>query len=337
MPIPTPRKGESQNNFISRCISAVKKSDPDRPNKQVQAICFSKWRGEEVGEIIKENVSVKYLMPVEIKESIEGAARIFGTAITATTSRNGITYTVEGLKDNDSLDGKNISVGHGDSPADNVAVINNTEWDGNGRNYYAQLFNTARYPDAIEMVKNKLMQFVSIEAVVPKLIKKEGKVIAQNPEFLGLAFVKNPGVREASAALQGESFGFALEEAFTTKNIISEENIMEEKEQPKEEVVEKKEEVAEQVVYKTDPKVLEMIQKLTDEIKSLKEQAEEETKEEETETKEEEKTEEPEKEEESKAIVKEEDVKPESNLILEGQTRASFWVIPEGREWKEAT
>lgn len=42
MPIPTPNSGESQNDFMGRCMSAMKKEFPDQ--KQRTAVCFSKWR-----------------------------------------------------------------------------------------------------------------------------------------------------------------------------------------------------------------------------------------------------------------------------------------------------
>ena len=44
MPIPNPRKGEKEKEFISRCISAVSKLDTERPQKQVIAICYETWR-----------------------------------------------------------------------------------------------------------------------------------------------------------------------------------------------------------------------------------------------------------------------------------------------------
>ena len=55
MPVPTPRSGESQQNFISRCISTLHKLDPERDDKQIQAICYSQWRrkgrnGESMNE-----------------------------------------------------------------------------------------------------------------------------------------------------------------------------------------------------------------------------------------------------------------------------------------------
>lgn len=47
MPIPSPKAGESKDNFVSRCISALAKADPNMPNEQRIAICFSKWRSSK--------------------------------------------------------------------------------------------------------------------------------------------------------------------------------------------------------------------------------------------------------------------------------------------------
>ena len=44
MPIPKPRKNESRQKFISRCVSSLHDTDPNRPNKQLVAICFTTWR-----------------------------------------------------------------------------------------------------------------------------------------------------------------------------------------------------------------------------------------------------------------------------------------------------
>jgi len=49
MPLPTPRKNEKQSAFISRCISFVKGEDPDTPDEQVQAMCFSQWNENKDG------------------------------------------------------------------------------------------------------------------------------------------------------------------------------------------------------------------------------------------------------------------------------------------------
>ena len=44
MPLPKPRTGEKQNDFIGRCIRFVKKDKPETPNDQAVAICFDTWR-----------------------------------------------------------------------------------------------------------------------------------------------------------------------------------------------------------------------------------------------------------------------------------------------------
>ena len=44
MPIPKPKSGEDQNDFISRCASMMADEDPEMPNKQRIAICHDTWR-----------------------------------------------------------------------------------------------------------------------------------------------------------------------------------------------------------------------------------------------------------------------------------------------------
>jgi len=39
--IPHPSAGESQNEFISRCMSSL--SDEDKPQDQLLAICYAQW------------------------------------------------------------------------------------------------------------------------------------------------------------------------------------------------------------------------------------------------------------------------------------------------------
>jgi len=48
MPIPSPRSGEPQKTFISRCMSdaLMNKEFPDI--KQRNAVCFSRWRKKEL-------------------------------------------------------------------------------------------------------------------------------------------------------------------------------------------------------------------------------------------------------------------------------------------------
>lgn len=44
MPLPTPSEGESQDEYVSRCISFVHDESPERPDDEIQAMCFDQWR-----------------------------------------------------------------------------------------------------------------------------------------------------------------------------------------------------------------------------------------------------------------------------------------------------
>lgn len=82
MPIPKPRSGEEQSDFISRCMSndTMKEDYPD--GDQRLAVCFSSWRDEHGGEAPK----ARHLAPVyEMKAvpdpatgTFEGYASVFG-------------------------------------------------------------------------------------------------------------------------------------------------------------------------------------------------------------------------------------------------------------------
>ncbi len=44
MPIPKPRDRETEDTFLSRCVSTLRKEDPTRPQDQILAICYAQWR-----------------------------------------------------------------------------------------------------------------------------------------------------------------------------------------------------------------------------------------------------------------------------------------------------
>lgn len=54
MPIPEPKSGENQNDYVSRCMSALK--DDDKPQKQKVAICFTTWRQKKTKNEIKKKL-----------------------------------------------------------------------------------------------------------------------------------------------------------------------------------------------------------------------------------------------------------------------------------------
>lgn len=63
MPVPTPREGESEREFVSRCISELHDTDPKREQNQNIAICYSQWREQHkstpLDEIIQRLENVK--------------------------------------------------------------------------------------------------------------------------------------------------------------------------------------------------------------------------------------------------------------------------------------
>ena len=56
MPVPKPRPKEDRQNFISRCISELHHIDPNRPQKQIIAMCFNSWRSNKYSETQLKNI-----------------------------------------------------------------------------------------------------------------------------------------------------------------------------------------------------------------------------------------------------------------------------------------
>lgn len=56
MPIPTPHKGEKQDDFMERCMHEAS-SNPDRTNEQNVAICMDAWRNKDKKKTDSENMN----------------------------------------------------------------------------------------------------------------------------------------------------------------------------------------------------------------------------------------------------------------------------------------
>jgi hypothetical protein len=61
MPLPEPKEDEEEQEFVSRCIGEVSKTDPDRPQNQIIAICYSQWRKKSKSESESESEEFKEL------------------------------------------------------------------------------------------------------------------------------------------------------------------------------------------------------------------------------------------------------------------------------------
>lgn len=59
MPLPNPKKGENQEDFVSRCMGdeVMNKEFPDQ--KQRSAVCYSRFKKSDSKEI-KEDFDIKF-------------------------------------------------------------------------------------------------------------------------------------------------------------------------------------------------------------------------------------------------------------------------------------
>lgn len=81
MPIPKPRKGEKEADYIGRCISSLTKTDPERKPEEIKAMCFDSWRdskktkSEANGGDNMESVMLRTDVAKGIKEGKSGVDR----------------------------------------------------------------------------------------------------------------------------------------------------------------------------------------------------------------------------------------------------------------------
>src|SRR5262245_50869470 len=87
LPVPKPRKGEQQSDFVSRCARQMFADGTDDP-KQAAAICFQAWRDRD--KDAADDLIVRAWAPLELKrDSGDSGRTITGTASTPSTDRLG--------------------------------------------------------------------------------------------------------------------------------------------------------------------------------------------------------------------------------------------------------
>lgn len=280
MPVPKPNKGEDQKAFIGRCISFLKKEDPQKPDKQIQAICFDTFRKSR-GENMIMNQKMQFLAPLNIiteaKNITEGkknSVKIKGTMLPAATSRNGRTYTLPEIE-KARVSNNIISVDHSESIKDNVGAFKYEFIPGKGLEFEAKINNTPYHPGIVDIINAGLVNSVSIEAIAQELEPdKEDSVIVRGIDITGLGLVKTPGMENATFSV-AENCVNCIEEAFKilhdkhSEEVINMKKLNEEtsEEETKEEETEKKEEPS----GKPEEKPSET-ESLKTELKALKEE-----------------------------------------------------------------
>jgi len=80
MPVPKPKAGESQDDYISRCMRWMADNEPDRPRDQQLAICFNTYRESKRSNFIySEPIPIVRSFESDGKRYIYGYAAIFDT------------------------------------------------------------------------------------------------------------------------------------------------------------------------------------------------------------------------------------------------------------------
>lgn len=68
MPLPTPKKNESQNQFVSRCVQALNDNNEFKDNKQRVAVCYQQWKNKDKK---KTKASIEDRLSEELKRQNE--------------------------------------------------------------------------------------------------------------------------------------------------------------------------------------------------------------------------------------------------------------------------
>jgi hypothetical protein len=75
MPVPQPKPGESQDEFIPRCVRTLSHIDKKRPQKQIVAICYGTWRNK--GKKKESGDEKKNCTPEIVRKADEEIMAIF--------------------------------------------------------------------------------------------------------------------------------------------------------------------------------------------------------------------------------------------------------------------
>jgi len=206
MPIPKPRTGEKEGNFISRCIGFVKGEDPNMDAKQASAICYNQWRESKQ----MANIELKWNEKIEEFAQGEKSFLIKGVAISATETSNGHTFVDEELeKSAQSLVGRPLLKDHQNTVESIVGKVKSANFN--------QMTGSVDFEAIVidkkmqEMINQGLLDSVSIGAAVREIEEtEEGKMIPRGIQFKELSLVACPADDNAT-------FTIAIQQAWKSK------------------------------------------------------------------------------------------------------------------------
>lgn len=231
MPLPKPKTGESQDDFVGRCISFAVKDG--MPQNQATAACFSTWRASK--QTIK-NIKLLYSVPIEIIESKINSTTglqdgtdntefmIQGIAINSIITDNNHKFIGEELKSaSGSLMGRPLLKDHNDSIDSIVGKVVKVEFDEIDQNikFQARINNTEAGKKVRELIRMGDLNTVSVGAGVKELEEGDGFFIPRGIKFKELSLVATPADDDAKFTFRGGDFNLALKEAWSS-NLVEE-------------------------------------------------------------------------------------------------------------------
>ena len=224
MPLPKPRTGESQNDFISRCMGNEEiKRDFGSGSKQAQAVCFSQFKKNKQMSQIKLN----YQVPIKIVElSSQGETGVTdfliqGIAINSTLTDNKHKFLGEELeKASNTLNDVPLLKDHENMVDSIVGRVVHSEFNSVEENilFRARINNTESGKHIKELIKSGDLNTVSIGANVERLDEEDGVFIPRGIIFKELSLVAVPADDDAKFSFKGGDFQLALKEAYKTIN-----------------------------------------------------------------------------------------------------------------------
>ena len=196
--MPTPRKGESKEDFIKRYMSSdeAKKDFPDE--KQRYAVALSTWKKSK-GESMKDWRHIEFYVPFEVdtKEAVISKeelpyTRIKGVAINSTITRNGVGYAAEELRKSASgLKNKPLLKDHTNSVDSIIGRVTDSRFNEMNKNIE---FEAMIMDDSIRRkVEQGLINNVSIGAMVSEIEETDEALMAKGIQFVELSLVAVPG------------------------------------------------------------------------------------------------------------------------------------------------
>jgi len=186
MPLPKPRKGEKQSDFVSRCTSFA--VGDGMPQKQAVAACFDTFRRSKQ----MSNIKFSYTEPITESALVNDDFIIQGVAINSATTTNNHVFIPEELeKSAHTLNDVPLLKDH-ENTIDSIMgkVINGTFDEVSSRVLFKAKVNDKK---ARELIKRGDLNSVSIGASVNEIEEGEnGELIPHGITFQELSLVAVP-------------------------------------------------------------------------------------------------------------------------------------------------